>query len=132
MFWKIYLISLISFFAIDLVWLSVVAKQFYAKYLGYLMGSTVRWIPALLFYFLFIVGIVVFVITPALEQHSWSQALLRGLLFGLITYATYDLTNLSTIKDWPLIVTIVDLFWGSFIAGFVSTITVLIVQKFGL
>ena len=112
MFLKVYAIALPVFFAIDMVWLGLVAKNFYAKHIGYLMAPTVNWMAAILFYLLFIVGAVVFVITPALEQKSWVYALLFGALFGLLTYATYDLTNLATVKDWPLLVTVVDLLWG--------------------
>jgi uncharacterized membrane protein len=132
MFLKLYFIALPVFFAIDMVWLGLVAKNFYAKHIGFLMTPNVNWIAAIIFYLLFIVGAVVFVITPALAQKSWMHALLFGVLFGLITYATYDLTNLATVKDWPLIVTIVDLIWGMTLSAAVSTITYLIAVKLGL
>jgi len=99
MFLKLYFIALPVFFAIDMVWLGLVAKNFYAKYLGFLMTPNVNWVAALVFYLLFIVGLVLFVISPALEKQSWTHALFMGALFGLISYATYDLTNLATIKD---------------------------------
>ena len=129
MFIKLYGIALPIFFAIDMVWLGLVAKKFYAKQIGFLMKTNVNWIAAIIFYLLFIVGIVVFIIIPALEQKSWMHALLFGALFGLITYATYDLTNLATLKDWPIIVTIVDLVWGMILSASVSTITYLIAIK---
>jgi uncharacterized membrane protein len=132
MFIKLYGISLPVFFVIDMVWLGLVAKNFYAKYIGFLMKPDVNWIAAFLFYFLFIAGLVVFVITPAIEKHSWMTALLLGALFGLITYATYDLTNLATIKNWPLLVTIVDLLWGMTLSASVSTITYLIAARLGI
>jgi len=132
MFIKLYFIALPVFFAIDMVWLGLVAKNFYAKYIGFLMKTDVNWVAAIIFYLLFIVGTVVFVITPALEQKSWLQALMYGALFGLITYATYDLTNLATIKDWPLIVTVVDLVWGMVLSASVSIITYLIAIKLGI
>jgi uncharacterized membrane protein len=132
MFIKLYGIALPVFFAIDMVWLGLVAKNFYAKYIGFLMTPNVNWIAAIIFYLLFIVGAVVFVIMPAFEQKSWMHALLYGALFGLITYATYDLTNLATVKDWPLIVTVVDLVWGMTLSASVSTITYLIATKFGI
>lgn len=81
---------------------------------------------------LFIIGLVVFVITPALQKNSWVTALLLGALFGLITYATYDLTNLATIKNWPIIVTIIDLIWGTVLAASVSVVSFLIASKIGL
>ncbi len=132
MFVKLYLIALLIFVVMDMVWLKLVAKSFYTRQIGFLMNPKINWVAALLFYLLFIAGLIVFVVTPALNTQSWMQALFRGALFGLITYATYDLTNLATIKNWPLSLTIIDLIWGSVLAGSVSMITVLIALKFGL
>jgi len=132
MFTKLYFIALPIFFAIDMVWLGLVAKNFYQKHIGFLMTQNVNWIAALIFYLLFIAGLVIFVITPALEKNSWMTALLLGALFGLITYATYDLTNLATLKNWPLIVTMIDLIWGMTLASTVSTISFFVAKKFGL
>lgn len=129
---KLYSIALVTFFAIDMVWLGLIAKNFYAKQIGFLMKTEINWIAAILFYLLFIIGLVVFVIQPAVEKDSWMHALLFGALFGVITYATYDLTNLATVKDWPLLITIVDLMWGAVLAASVSTITFLIAKKIGL
>lgn len=132
MFLKLYFIALPVFFAIDMVWLGLVAKNFYSAQIGYLMKTNINWISAILFYLLFIVGVVIFVVIPAYEKQSWIQALLFGALFGLISYATYDLTNLATIKDWPILVTIVDLIWGGVLAGSVSVITYSIALKIGI
>jgi uncharacterized membrane protein len=132
MFLKLYLIALPVFFIIDIIWLGLIAKNFYADQLGFLLRDSVNWTAAIIFYLLFIVGLIVFVITPAFQAQSWLHALLFGALFGLITYATYDLTNLATVKDWPLLVTIVDLIWGAVLAASVSTITYLIATKIGL
>jgi len=129
---KIYLIALPVFLGIDMIWLSLVAKGFYSKQIGFLMKTNINWAAAIIFYLLFIVGLVLFVITPALDKNSWLQALLLGALFGLITYATYDLTNLATLKDWPLLVTFVDLLWGTVLAASVSIITYFIAAKIGL
>jgi uncharacterized membrane protein len=96
------------------------------------MKANVNWAAAILFYLLFIAGLVVFVVTPALDKGSWVRALLFGALFGLITYATYDLTNLATLKDWPLVVTVVDLIWGTVLAASVSVGTYVIAAKIGL
>lgn len=90
------------------------------------MRSEINWIAALSFHLLFIAGLIVFVVLPAVEKESWVHALSYGALFGLITYATYDLTNLATLKDWPIAVTVVDLVWGMILAAGVSTITYLI------
>jgi uncharacterized membrane protein len=119
-FLKLYFATLIAFFAIDLVWLGLVARTFYRKYLGFLMAPSPNWTAAIIFYLLFVVGILVFVVLPGLEADSLKRTLLRAALFGLITYATYDLTNLATIKDWPLIVTLVDLAWGTILSIVVS------------
>ncbi len=129
MFIKLYFIALPVFFAVDMTWLGFVAKNFYRGQIGFLMKSNINWTAAIAFYLLFIVGLVVFVISPALEKSSWMHALLFGALFGLITYATYDLTNLATLKDWPLLVTMVDLAWGAVLAASVSTATYFIASK---
>ncbi|HAU98776.1 MAG: hypothetical protein UX04_C0002G0050 [Microgenomates group bacterium GW2011_GWF2_45_18] len=131
MFLKLSLIALPVFFAIDMIWLGVVSKNFYRDQIGSLMKSDVNWIAAIIFYLIFIAGLVVFVITPAMEKNSWMHALLFGALFGFVCYATYDLTNLAVAKDWPLLVTLVDLAWGAVLAASVSTVTFFIVNKIG-
>lgn len=85
---------------------------------------------ALIFYLIFIAGLVFFVVSPAIDKKIWSQALLAGAFFGLVTYATYDLTNLATVKDWPLIITIVDLIWGMTVSATVAVITYFIALRF--
>jgi uncharacterized membrane protein len=129
MFIKLYLIALTVFFAIDMVWLVLVAKKFYQEQIGFLMKPDINWFAAIIFYLLFIAGLVTFVISPAIEKHSWLHALLFGAFFGLITYATYDLTNLATLKNWPILVTIVDLIWGTVLSASISVITYLIFNK---
>ncbi|MSU54795.1 MAG: DUF2177 family protein [Candidatus Staskawiczbacteria bacterium] len=131
MFIKLFAIALPVFFAIDMVWLGLVAKDFYRAQIGTLMKSDVNWTAAIIFYLIFITGLVVFVISPAVEKGSWAHALLFGALFGFVCYATYDLTNLAVAKDWPLLVTIVDLAWGAVLAASVSTITYFIASKIG-
>jgi uncharacterized membrane protein len=126
---RLFLIALPVFFAIDMVWLVVVARSFYQKQLGFLMKPNINWAAAILFYLLFISGLIIFVIKPAMVKQSWVHALLYGALFGLVTYATYDLTNLATVKDWPLLVTVVDLIWGSVLAAAVSVITYFIATR---
>lgn len=130
MFVKLYLIALPVFFAIDMIWLGLIAKNFYAQQIGFLLKSNINWVAAILFYLLFIAGLVVFVINPAMEKNSWQLALILGAFFGLVTYATYDLTNLATLKDWPLAITIVDLAWGATLGAAVSLVTYLIAVKF--
>ncbi len=132
MFIKLYLIALPVFFAIDMLWLGIVAKDFYAKQIGALMKSDINWIAAIVFYLIFIAGLVIFVIAPSMEKRSWTHALFFGAFFGFVCYATYDLTNLAVAKDWPLWVTIVDLIWGAVIAASVSTVTYFIAHKLGM
>ena len=129
MFIKLYLIALPVFFVIDMIWLGLVAKNFYRNQIGFLMTPNINWPAAIIFYLLFIVGLVLFVITPAVEKSSWAHALMFGALFGFIAYATYDLTNLATLKNWPLLVTIIDLIWGAVLAASVSVITYFIASK---
>lgn len=117
---KLYLATLVVFFAVDMFWLGVVSRAFYKKHLGFIMAPEINWYAALIFYFLFIFGILVFVVLPGIKENAWPMMLVRAALFGLITYATYDLTNLATVKDWPLIITIVDLAWGMVLSSVVS------------
>lgn len=132
MFVKLYLITLPIFFGIDIIWLTVVAKNFYSKYLGYIMSPNPNWAAAIIFYLLFIGGLIFFVLSPALEKNSWQHALTAGVLFGLMTYATYDLTNLATIKSWPLLVTIIDLVWGMILSASVSIMSYFLAKKLGV
>jgi uncharacterized membrane protein len=129
MFIKLFLVALTAFFAIDMVWLVLIARKFYQDKIGFLMRPDINWLAAIIFYLLFIAGLVTFVIAPAVEKHSWVHAFLYGAFFGLITYATYDLTNLATMKDWPVLVTVVDLIWGTVLAASVSVITFFITDK---
>lgn len=132
MFIKLYAIAFPVFLAIDMIWLGLIAKNFYRTQIGGLMKSDINWTAAILFYFIFVAGLVVFVVSPAMTKGSWSHALLFGALFGLVCYATYDLTNLAIAKDWPLLVTIVDLAWGAILAALVSAVTFFIATKIGL
>jgi uncharacterized membrane protein len=122
----LYFITLAVFFMIDMIWLGVVAKGFYRRHLGSFMSPKVNWIAAMAFYLLFIVGMLVFAIRPALVAGVPINALFYGALLGLISYATYDLTNLATLKDWPMIVTIIDLIWGTVLGGVVSFVSALL------
>ncbi|HSR03282.1 MAG TPA: DUF2177 family protein [Proteiniclasticum sp.] len=121
-FLKLYLMTLVIFFLVDIVWLGVISKKLYKEYLGHLMGP-VNWPAALIFYALFIAGLVFFVITPAIEKESLVYAITVGAFFGLITYGTYDLTNLATLKDWPVTITVIDLIWGTFLNAATAGIT---------
>jgi uncharacterized membrane protein len=119
---KLYLVSLAAFFAIDMLWLGLVARSFYQQHLGFLMAPSPNWFVASLFYLLFVGGLLFFVIVPGLKDDSLKPTLLKATLFGLITYATYDLTNLATLKDWPALLSIVDMLWGMFLSVSVSCV----------
>ncbi|MET0959712.1 MAG: DUF2177 family protein, partial [Psychrobacillus psychrotolerans] len=105
MYLKTYVVTIIVFFLIDIVWLGFISKNLYQEKLGHLMKADVNWVAAGLFYLLFIAGLIFFVINPALAKDSWKYALFAGGFFGMIAYATYDMTNLATLKDWPIQVT---------------------------
>lgn len=111
-----YTATLIVFFAVDMAWLAGVARSFYAEQLGGLMGRP-RWGVAILFYLMYIGGIVFFAIHPGIQAGSIMKATLLGALFGFFCYATYDLTNLATLKGWPEKMVIVDIIWGTFLTG---------------
>lgn len=126
---KQFLVAFTTFLAIDGLWLTLIAKNFYAKHLGFLMTKTPNLTAAGIFYIIYVFTMVVLIISPALQKGSLMSAVLTGALFGLCAYATYDLTNLATIKDWPLLVTIVDLIWGTVLSAAVAGISYLVLTK---
>jgi uncharacterized membrane protein len=126
MIWLTYLVTLIIFFVIDLLWLGIVAKNFYDGQIGHLRGANVNWFGALSFYFLFNLGLLLFAINPGIESGSIGKALSRGAQYGFFTYMTYDLTNLATLKSWPVKLTIVDILWGVVLCSLVSLVVYLV------
>lgn len=120
---KLYFATFIAFFTIDMIWLGFVARSFYQQHIGFLMAPGPNWFVAIIFYLLFVVGILVFVVLPGLRQNSLKATILTGAFFGLITYATYDLTNLATLKDWLALLSIVDMLWGTVLSVLVSYIS---------
>ncbi len=122
----LYFYTLITLALIDAVWLFSTGAK-YKEWLGHLFASTPNFIPAIIFYLLYTFGLVYFVINPALKNGaSLAQVCITGALFGLIAYATYDLTNHATMKDWPYFVTIIDMVWGMILTGITSVIVVYI------
>jgi uncharacterized membrane protein len=115
-----YLLTAVIFFALDMVWLGLVAKNMYREELGPLLKSQPNWVAAGIFYLLFILGTLIFAVYPAVGKHSLTSAVVLGALFGFFTYATYDLTNLATLKDWPLMISLVDIAWGTLLTSAVS------------
>lgn len=115
-----YLLTTVVFLIIDLAWLGFIAKDLYQKYLGDFMAEKVNWTAAIIFYLIYIVGISVFAIYPAVNMNSALNAALMGGLFGFFAYATYDLTNLATLKGWPLLIVFIDIAWGVVLTSMVS------------
>ena len=124
-----YAVSVPVFFVVDMIWLGVIAGGFYRKALGPLLSQNVNWIAAIIFYLLFLVGILVFALLPGMSKRSLVYTIEMAALFGFISYATYDLTNLSTLRDWPLTLSIVDMIWGSFLSASTATMTYLIMSR---
>lgn len=114
---KAYLGTLVAFLALDAVWLGVIARNSYSKWIGHLMRDSPFWPAAGAFYLLYIAGIVFLAVQPGLEAASWKTAAVRGAVLGLIAYGTYDFTNYATLKDWPFTMVLVDLVWGTFLTG---------------
>ena len=122
----LYLIALAIFLPIDLLWIGFVARDFYRDGMGALMSDRPRMDIGLLFYALFLVGLVLFGMRAGIAANDWKPALIYGALFGFFCYATYDLTNLSVLKDFPAKLALVDLAWGTIISGITSALAVLI------
>lgn len=120
-FWfKLYLFTIPVFFIIDMLWLGYVARNFYKSQLKDLLSPEVNWSAAFIFYFVYIIGIIFFAVRPGLEAGSLARTCVLGALFGFFTYATYDLTNLATLRDWPLAVVVVDIAWGTLLCTLVG------------
>ncbi len=124
-----YLAALGSFLLLDFIWLGFVARGFYRDQLGGLMAADVRWLPAVAFYLLFVAAIMVFVVLPSLSRDSVARAALLGAFFGVVTYATYDLTNLATMKGFPTVVAAVDMAWGGILTASVATVGYLVASR---
>jgi uncharacterized membrane protein len=126
-----YLSAIVSMLVIDLIWLSIMMKPFYQKHIGHLLSETPNLMPAIIFYLIFIFGLVFLVIMPAISGNfSYVKLFIYGAIFGLVAYGTYDLTNHATMKNWPAIVTIVDLIWGTLLTGSVAVIAKFVTKFF--
>jgi uncharacterized membrane protein len=124
-----YGVSVPVFFMVDMIWLGVIARGFYRKALEPLLTPNINWTAAIIFYLLFLVGILIFALLPGMEKRSLVYTVGMAALFGLISYATYDLTNLATLRDWPLMLSIVDMMWGSFLSASTAGLTYLIMTR---
>jgi uncharacterized membrane protein len=124
-----YLVATVTFFAVDMVWLGTMASRFYRPILGDIAISGVNFPPALVFYALYPVGLVIFAIHPALKSGSLTTAVVYGALFGFFTYATYDLTNHATLRNWTLPLTVVDVAWGTILGAITAAFSFWLVGK---
>jgi uncharacterized membrane protein len=126
---KTFLAVIVPMGILDGIWLAVIAKPFYAKHLGFIMTKNPVWSAAILFYILYAIGVAYFVVAPAVAGSiPWWHVILRGALFGLVAYATYDLTNQATVANWPVIVTVIDLAWGAVITAVTSLVAYLVLK----
>jgi uncharacterized membrane protein len=121
---KLYLITLIAFLGIDSFWLGLVAPSFYRSQIGHLMADNPNFFVAGIFYLLFVYGLLIFIVEPGIKNVSLQNAVMNGAFFGLITYATYDLTNFATLENWSLLVTVVDMAWGTILCSLVTLVSV--------
>ncbi len=117
---KLYLLTVPVFFLVDILWLGWLGRAFYKKQIGFILSDQVNWPAAIIFYLIYIAGILIFAVVPALEKGMVVRAALWGAMFGFFTYATYDLTNMATIRGWPLAMVIVDILWGTLLCTLVA------------
>lgn len=126
----IYLLCTVIFFGLDMIWLGLIAKNIYREKLGYIMSPTVNWTAAIIFYLIYIGGILYFAVLPSLSNQDWQLAALNGAILGMLCYATYDLTNLATLDKWPIQIVVIDIIWGTILTGSVATLTYFASTKF--
>ncbi len=124
-----YLIAFVVFLGVDAIWLGFIARNLYANAIGHLMTDKVNWLAAFVFYLIFVVGVLIFVVEPAIISQDVKKLIFHAAMFGLITYSTYDLTNLATLKDWPISITLIDLLWGTSLSVIVAFASYHIILK---
>ena len=120
---KLYLLTIPIFFLLDIIWLGYIAKGFYRRNLAFILSPDVNWPAAVIFYLVYIVGILFFAVVPAFERASLMRALVWGSLYGFFTYATYDLTNMALIEGWPMKIVVVDIIWGMVLCATVAMLS---------
>ncbi len=125
-----YLITFIVYFTIEMVWLGLLARKIYEKHLGYLMADKPNLMVSLIYFIIVVWGLIFFAIYPALTKSSLSYAIIAGALFGFMTYATYSMTNLATLKDWPLFITLIDVSWGTVLNSLTAGLSFYIIKMF--
>lgn len=129
-FWMVYAIAFVLLTTMDGIWLGIVATNFYADSLYYLLAPQISLLPTALFYLLYPIGIAVLAVIPSHnEKISAYGALFRGAVLGLVAYGTYGFTNAAILADWPMVVTIVDIIWGVLVTALVSAMTLIIAER---
>ena len=123
-----YLVALVVLAILDALWLGVVSREFYKARLGQMLLEKPIWSAAILFYLVHAAGIAVFAVPLALSAGTWASSLLYGGLFGFCVYAAYDLTNLATLRGWPMAVSVVDLAWGAVVTAAATLVAFLVVR----
>lgn len=131
-FIKLFGLTMASFIGLDSVWLAKIAPNLYKQQIGHLMATKPNLAAAALFYILYVTGLVVFVIKPAIVKESIMHALTYGALFGLVAYATFDLTSMAVLKDWPIKITVIDLMWGSILTASVCGLATFLALRFAI
>jgi len=127
---KVYGVALSVFLVIDLMWIGFIARTFYQDHLGFILASSPNWIAAITFYLMFVAGLLFFVVLPGLKYNTFKVSLFRAALFGILTYGTYDLTNLALIEGWPVLVTVVDIIWGMILSVIVCLVSIKVGRHF--
>jgi len=131
MYWlKVYGVALSVFLVVDLIWIGFIARTFYQDQLGFILASSPNWTAAIIFYLMFVAGLLFFVVMPGLKKKSMKDSLFRAAVFGILTYGTYDLTNLALIEGWPVLVTAVDIIWGMILSMIVCLVSVKVCRHF--
>ena len=120
---KIYGVALSVFLVVDLIWIGIIARNFYQEQLGFILASSPNWTAAIIFYLMFVAGLLFFAVSPGLKETGLKDSLFRAALFGILTYGTYDLTNLALIEGWPVLVTVVDIIWGMILSIIVCMVS---------
>jgi len=126
----LYVITILTFVIIDALWIGLVARPLYDQYMGQLLVTNIRWLPAIIFYLMFVFGLVVFVLKPAIEDKNYPLTLKRALLYGFVTYGTYDLTSYITIDGFSLMIVVTDILWGITLTTLTTMITYYIFTRF--
>jgi len=127
---KVYGVALSVFLVVDLIWIGFIARTFYQDQLGFILASSPNWTAAIIFYLMFVAGLLFFVVIPGLKKNDLKESLFRAAVFGILTYGTYDLTNLALIEGWPVLVTAVDIIWGMILSIIVCLVSLKVSRHF--